>query len=152
MMEALQGDFGLYGGAIVICFLAGLIPIINTEIYLITASTVLVTSPMQLPLIVLLGATSQMVAKVLLYFTAAGALKLPTGRYQAKIDKARERIERWRDKPKWILFVSALLGLPPFYVVSLLAGALGIRLPTFCAIGLLGRVLRFGIIVALPWL
>jgi len=151
-METLQGDYGLYGGAIIICFLAGLIPLINTEIYLVTASTVLVTSPAQLPVIVLLGAASQMVAKVLLYFTAAGALRLPTGRYQAKIDKARERIEKWRDKPKWILFVSATLGLPPFYVISLLAGALGIRLPTFCAIGLLGRVLRFGVIVAIPWL
>jgi membrane protein YqaA with SNARE-associated domain len=147
VIESLQGDLGLYGATFVICFIGGLVPIVNCEVYLAVAVTQWMTSPVQIPAIVLLASTGQMVAKLLLYLTAAGALKLPTGRYQAKLEKARDRIERWRSKPKWILFVSASLGLPPFYVISLLAGAFGIKLPAFLVIGFAGRVLRFTVIV-----
>lgn len=52
-------------------------------------------------------------------------------------------VERWQGKPLTLLFVSAVTGLPPFYVVSLLAGILEIRLKWFIAIGLIGRILRF---------
>jgi membrane protein YqaA with SNARE-associated domain len=153
LIETLQGDLGLYGATFVICFIGGLVPVVNCEVYLTLAVTQWMTSPAQIPAIVLLASTGQMVAKLLLYLTAAGALKLPTGRYQAKLEKARVRIERWRSKPKWILFVSASLGLPPFYVISLLAGAFGIKLPAFLVIGLAGRVLRFTVIVVgLSWL
>jgi membrane protein YqaA with SNARE-associated domain len=147
VIESLQGDLGLYGATLVICFIGGLVPIVNCEIYLAVATTQWMTSQAQVPAVVLLASTGQMAAKLLLYLTAAGALKLPTGRYQAKLEKVRDRIERWRSKPKWILFVSASLGLPPFYVISLLAGAFGIKLPAFLVIGLAGRVLRFTVIV-----
>ena len=45
----------------------------------------------------------------------------------------------------WIR-ATAALGWPPFYGVSLLAGALKINVATFLSLGLIGRVVRFGVL------
>jgi len=84
-----------------------------------------------------------------------------TGRFKTAVtyppatDKSappKADFDRWRDRPRWVLWASATFGLPPFYIISLLAGALEIRLRTFCVIGMTGRVLRFSALVALCWL
>ena len=143
---------GLYAGTFIVCFLAGLIPLINAELFLVVVALAAVSSPAPLPAIVLLAALGQMAAKVVLYYAALGMLELPSGKRKAKIEKARARIEKWRHKPKMVLAVSATLGLPPFYLVSLAAGALKIRLRTFFAIGMAGRIVRFAVIIASAWL
>jgi membrane protein YqaA with SNARE-associated domain len=143
---------GLYAGTFVVCLLAGLIPLINAEIYLIGLIGVgAVSSPRSLPAIVLLAALGQMVAKIILYYAALGMFELPSGRHKAKIEAARARMEKWRDKPTWVLAVSSTTGLPPFYLVSLAAGALKIRLRTFLTIGMIGRVVHFSVVVAIAW-
>jgi membrane protein YqaA with SNARE-associated domain len=144
-------DLGVYGGTFIVCFLAGLIPFINAEVWLLLVVTTMIASPAPLPAVVVLAAAGQMVAKVLLFYAARGAIAVPTGRYKVAIEKARTKVEAWRGKPKWVLWASSTLGLPPFYVISLLAGVLDIRLRTFCMIGMAGRVMRFGVIVALMW-
>ena len=50
---------------------------------------------------------------------------------------------RWRDKPLLVTFASAVIGLPPFYLVTLVAGVAGLRLRTFLWLGTLGRAIRF---------
>jgi membrane protein YqaA with SNARE-associated domain len=137
---------GVYAGTFVVCFLAGLIPLINAELWLI-AVTLMIASPAGLPAIVVLAALGQMVAKVLLYYAALGAVKLPGRWLDERLARARAQLDRWRDRPRYVLWASATLGLPPFYVISLLAGALEIRLRTFCVIGMTGRVIRFSLLV-----
>ena len=51
-----------------------------------------------------------------------------------------------------LIGISAFTGLPPFYLVSVAAPALGVPFRTFLAVGLAGRLLRFGVLVALPLL
>jgi membrane protein YqaA with SNARE-associated domain len=46
--------------------------------------------------------------------------------------------------------ISAFAGLPPFYLVSIAAPALGVSFRTFLAVGLAGRLLRFAALVTLP--
>ena len=60
------------------------------------------------------------------------------------------RLEHWRerthDRPvvaSLFVFVSAATGVPPFAILSVLAGQLRMNLPLFLAIGLVGRWLRF---------
>jgi membrane protein YqaA with SNARE-associated domain len=148
---SLLATFGLYLGTYVVCLLAGLIPLINAEVYLVGVTLWAVRSPAQLPAIVVLASLGQMTAKVILYYTAAGAMRLPRGRYQARLEAARDRIERWRHRPLWVLAVSSTLGLPPFYLVSLAAGAMRIRMRTFLAIGTAGRLVHFAVVVAIAW-
>jgi len=150
-VDSIGGELGIYVGTFVVCFLAGLIPLINAELWLL-AVTLMIASPAPLPAVVVLAAAGQMLAKVLLYYAAQGVIDLPTGRFAARVEKARAKIEKWKERPRWVLWASSILGLPPFYVISLLAGALKIRLRTFVMIGMTGRVLRFSVLVAVFWL
>ena len=67
MTEQLLHSFGLYGATLAVCFIAGLVPFVNAEVFLFVASAKLVSSPHQLPMIVALAAIGQMLAKVILY-------------------------------------------------------------------------------------
>jgi membrane protein YqaA with SNARE-associated domain len=149
-VDTLGAELGIYAGTLVICFVSGLVPFVNAEAWLV-AVTLLVANAAPLPAVVALAAIGQMAAKSLLYFTALGALRLPTGRYRDKVDKARAALERWKRRPNLLLFTSASVGLPPLYVTTLLAGGLGYRFRSFLAIGTLGRAARFAVIVALAW-
>jgi membrane protein YqaA with SNARE-associated domain len=49
-----------------------------------------------------------------------------------------------------LVFASASVGLPPFYIMSVAAGAARMNLAWFIVLGSLGRLIRFGVIVAVP--
>lgn len=49
-----------------------------------------------------------------------------------------------------VLFLSATLGVPPFYVTPILAGLLRISFPLFFVCGFSGRFLRFGAVYGCP--
>jgi membrane protein YqaA with SNARE-associated domain len=49
-----------------------------------------------------------------------------------------------------VVFVSSLVGFPPFYLVSVAAGALEMAFGPFLALGSVGRLLHFGVIAWLP--
>jgi membrane protein YqaA with SNARE-associated domain len=55
----------------------------------------------------------------------------------------QEAAQRRRLAVDSIVFVSASVGLPPFAVISLLAGQVGMSLPRFLVIGSVGRLIRF---------
>lgn len=152
MTHDLLTALGLYGATLVVCFLAGLIPIVNAEVFLVGVSIWAVKSPDQLPAIILLAAVGQMLAKVILYYAGMGMFELPTGRWKERIDKARAKLTRWEKQPYLVYASSASLGLPPLYLTTFAAGALRINFTLFCLIGLLGRIARFSVIVIIPWL
>lgn len=142
---------GIYGGTFIVCVLSGLIPFVNAELFLIGLIRLTVDRSDQLPGIVIAAALGQMAAKVGLYYAGQGLLELPRGRYRAKVEKVRAKIDQWKTKPYLIYAISALVGLPPFYLTVLAAGAMKIRFSAFLAIGLAGRLVRFAIIVAFTW-
>jgi membrane protein YqaA with SNARE-associated domain len=142
---------GIYGGTFVVSIIAGLVPVVNAEVFLVGLVRLAVDRPTQLPMIVVMAAVGQMVAKLGLYYVGRGMMELPRGRYKAKIIAARARLEQWRSRPYLVYAASSLFGLPPFYLTVLAAGALRIRLPAFLAIGLAGRLIRFAVLVALTW-
>jgi membrane protein YqaA with SNARE-associated domain len=150
--EDLLAALGVYGGTLVVCFIAGLVPLVNAELFLVGISALVIRSPAQLPAIVVLAAIGQMTAKVVLYYMGVGMFELPRGRWRERFERARARVERWKKRPYAIYAVSATLGLPPFYLVSLVAGVLRINFTLFCLIGLAGRTARFAVVVAIPWL
>lgn len=143
MVDSLVAALGIYAAALVIGVLSGLVPLINGEVALIVV--VLATGKLGPALaLAVLVAAGQMIAKIVLYQTARGASELrPDSKLGRRIAHARERIARWNDKPLLVTFVSAITGLPPFYLVTLLAGALGVRFRTFLVLGIIGRVVRF---------
>jgi membrane protein YqaA with SNARE-associated domain len=148
----LREILGIYGGTFAVAIIAGLVPFINTEVFLVWLVRSAVDSSAQLAPIVIIASIGQMIAKIGLYFAGSGLLELPRGRYKHKIEIVRSKLDRWRTKPYFVYAISSVLGLPPFYLTVLAAGALHIRLKAFLAIGLTGRLIRFGVIVGLAWI
>lgn len=143
LLDSIVAALGIYTGTLVVGVLSGLIPIINGELFLIG---VVLLSGKLWPAIVLalLVAVGQMIAKFILYKMAHGATGLgKESRFGKKLAAAKTKVEKWKEKPLAITFISALTGLPPFYIVTLLAGALGVRFRTFLVLGIIGRVVRF---------
>ncbi len=143
MIDSIEATVGIYLATLIVSVLSGLVPVVNGELYLVAAILVADDPTIALVLAVLV-AVGQMIAKIGLYHAALGATRLGrTTRLGAKLERAQELAQRWRNKPLTVLFVSAVTGLPPFYLVSLLAGVLRIRFVTFVVLGLVGRVIRF---------
>lgn len=131
--------FVALSGAVV----SSLVPVVNAELLLMGLA---LATPAAAPLLVVVMAAGQMVGKSVL-FLGGGRLTRSTlgGRL------ARWRLDgRTRRAGAPLIGISAFTGLPPFYLVSVAAPALGVPFRTFLVLGLAGRLLRFGVLVALP--
>lgn len=129
---------------------SAVIPVINIEIYLLGASA-LAPREMVIPLVVA-GTLGQVIGKIALYYAGTGALRLPGKRLQAALTRMNTQMQERPRTGGALVFVSATLGLPPYYVVTLAAGAAKMNLPMFLGVSLVGRLIRFAIVVAVPQL
>jgi membrane protein YqaA with SNARE-associated domain len=141
---------GLYGGTYVVCLISGFIPIVNAELFLIWIS-LSISKPEFLP-VLLLASTGQMTAKVVMYFSGKGVIKISKKRYEKKIAEIEAKMKKWESKIDIFIFLSAFTGFPPFYVVAVLSGMTNVNFVRFCIAGLLGRTLRFGLVMYFPQL
>jgi len=133
-----------------VAVLSAVIPVVNIEIYLLGASA-LAPRHMVIPLIVA-GTLGQVIGKIALYYAGSGALKIPGKRLQGALQRMNTQMQERPRMGSALVFVSATLGLPPYYVVTLAAGAARMNLPVFLAVSLVGRLIRFTIVVAVPQL
>jgi membrane protein YqaA with SNARE-associated domain len=131
-----------------VAFVSGFVPFVNIEAYLVAA--VVFGGASSSASLAAASAIGQMAAKSLLYFSGRGILRLPFHRHVKRMDEIRDRLTRHAGHSGALLFVSALAGFPPFYVVSILAGALRLPFALFLSTGLLGRFVRFGLFVVFP--
>jgi membrane protein YqaA with SNARE-associated domain len=76
-------------------------------------------------------------------------IRLPRGKRRQDVEALRARVERWRSKDLLVLF-SAATGLPPFYLLSILAGSLRFPFARFAAAGFAGRIVRFAVVMSVP--
>ena len=148
----LVAQVGPYAATVVVAFVSGLIPFINIELYLV-AIAALASGSYPLWSLGAVAGAGQMGAKSLLFWGGgAVARKRAERKYsQDRIEQLRHRMARMNP---WVLigttFVSALVGVPPFIVVSPLAGAVGMKFWRFFLTGLIGRGLRLIIIAESP--
>jgi membrane protein YqaA with SNARE-associated domain len=134
-----------YLATFAMAFVSGLVPFVNAEAGLFSYS--LLDSGPDALLVVLAATLGQMTAKTLIFLSGRGAVRLPWRRGRADFEAVAAKLSAGRSL---ILFLSASLGLPPFYVVSLAAGVLKVPLAVFLATGLSGRFLRFAFVFYLP--
>jgi membrane protein YqaA with SNARE-associated domain len=122
---------------------SSLVPVVNAELLLMGLA---LATPAAAPLLVVVMAAGQMVGKSVLFL---GGGRLTRSSLGGRL--ARWRLDgRTRRAGAPLIGISAFTGLPPFYLVSVAAPALGVSFRTFLAVGLAGRLLRFGVLVALP--
>lgn len=137
---------------LLIGFASALVPLINIEAYLgVRASLASVDS---LWLLSLVAAVGQILGKLVWYYIGASALSWGWVRRRVEKPKNLARLELWRrrthDRPVLaaaLVWVSAFTGFPPFAVLAVLAGQLRMSLTLFVVVGLLGRWLRFAVVL-----
>jgi membrane protein YqaA with SNARE-associated domain len=85
-----------------------------------------------------------MSTKTLLYGVARWAPGRLPPRARAVLERASAALAARGGAGRSLVFASAAIGVPPFYGVSLAAGALKMRLQDFLVSGTAGRIIRFG--------
>jgi membrane protein YqaA with SNARE-associated domain len=148
VIESLQASGGIYVAMLVVAAVSGVFPLVNSEIALATIA-MSGASVGQLLVLAAIVAVGQTITHTTLYVSAHKLATLGEKRREklhARIERARAVVARWGDRTLLVLFSSATLGIPPMMLVAVVSGALGIRLRTFVAVGLVGRALRFAAI------
>ena len=124
------------------------LPLSPTEPALIAIAAV---SPPGLMLPLIIAATvGHMSGKALVYVGSQRAGEWLPAKYAQAMERARPRMARRRRSQYLMVAVSGMLGLPPFYGVTVLCGVLRIPFAGFVLAGSVGRGLRFGALVAMP--
>jgi membrane protein YqaA with SNARE-associated domain len=142
---------GYCGGSFAVGLVSGLVPVVNTEAYLLMI-VALAPHGVAVPAVVFVT-LGQMLAKALLYLAGTGALRSRfVSARSERLAGLQRRLSTMQAGPTAVLFSSALTGIPPFYLVSIAAGSLRYSLARFLLVGGSGRLLRFAAIVALPGL
>ncbi|MBI4410725.1 MAG: VTT domain-containing protein [Gemmatimonadetes bacterium] len=133
-----------------VAVLSGFVPVVNTELYLIGVAAL---APLgAVPVLVLSATLGQMAAKSAMYLVGRGALTLPFLRRQQRLSRVQQQLRDRSDRVSLFVFVSASLGFPPFYIVSVACGMLEVAFSAFFTAGLLGRLVRFAFFASLPQL
>ena len=135
-----------------ICVVSALVPLVNAEAYL--GGVAILGSGVGIWALSAVAAIGQMVGKVVWYFVGASSLRWRWVRRRVEAPSWQARYATWQRRTRgspWLVgglvFASALVGLPPFAVISVLAGQLAVPLPLFVVAGLVGRWLRFAAVL-----
>lgn len=136
-------DLSVLLGAAAACLAGGVLPWINAEIAVVSAS-LLLPEPV-VPALVALCAAGQMTAKCGLY----GVTRWAPHRLPLRARKLLDRVDRYRDRRGLLavaVFSGALVAVPPFYLVTLACGVLRVPFAVFAVAGLLGTSVRYGLL------
>ena len=141
-----MGELSLFVGAGLTCLLGGVFPWINAE--LVVVGTALLLPPAGLPALVLGCATGQMAAKAGVY----GLSRVAPDRLPERLRRLLSRTEHLRGSGRAMaltVLASALVSLPPFYLVTIASGVMRLPFALYAFLGLLGTTTRYAF---LAWL
>jgi membrane protein YqaA with SNARE-associated domain len=123
---------------------SALLPWVNAEIILF-AFAAKATTKVALFAFVIVATTGQMVGKSVLFWSSRGTLGtgLRATRASEALDKLTAKLAGHEWRTHGFVFLSSVVGIPPFYLVTIAAGTLGVNFLLFCAFGSMGRLARF---------
>jgi membrane protein YqaA with SNARE-associated domain len=142
----------------VVCIASALLPVINAEAYLGGISVL--SNHQSLSLVAATAAFGQTVGKTGFFLLGRKSLAWPWFVRRTSSPKWQQRLARWQQRTRdnsWLaaalLALSAVVGLPPLAVLSVLAGQLKVPLSLFVVVCFAGRTLRFASVLGLvAWL
>jgi membrane protein YqaA with SNARE-associated domain len=133
---------------LVVACVSSLLPISPVEALLLGLSAA-VPAPLLLP-VAALATVGHMAAKTLVYLGSRGAEPAVPARHRAALQRVRALLLRRRRVQLLTVLVSAIGGVPPFYLVTVCSGVLRLPLRDFLVAGTVGRGLRFAALALLP--
>jgi membrane protein YqaA with SNARE-associated domain len=140
-----------------VCLVSALIPLVNAEAYLVALGVA--TDPAGLWLIAFVAGLGQTAGKLIWYEVGRRALTWSFTRRKMSNPKAQRLRKLWHDRLEArpvvsgsVLFLAASVGIPPLFVMAVVAGQLEINRVWFTIIVLVGRTLRFAAVLGgLAW-
>lgn len=138
----------LFAIIVCVCFVSGFLPFIGTEVYL--AIIAIKLSHEQVLPIAIAAASGLMLAKCLIYSMGYGAISLLPKQKKDKLQAFQKKYHKNLLEKKSLLLTSALVGVPPLYVINILCGIFKTRFLKFVSIAFMGTLIRFLFIVSLP--
>jgi membrane protein YqaA with SNARE-associated domain len=134
--------------AIVGAAVGSVLPLSPTEPFLLALAAV---APRHLAIpLALLATVGHMSGKTLVYAGGRRADRVLSARHQRAVDRAGASMRRAPAAQSLVTLVSGATGLPPFYGVTVLSGALRVPFGRYFLFGTIGRAARFGALVLLP--
>ena len=129
--------------------LSALLPWLNAEVLMLSAMPIAAAHGMVSSLVfaVTLG---QMIGKSIMYWLSRNASGAHARRFHGAVERWRSHFEEHPRSTLGLVLVSALLGFPPFYAVSIAAGAFKMRFGRFLTVGSIGRLAHFALLALLP--
>ncbi|MBP1597756.1 MAG: hypothetical protein H6Q05_3133 [Acidobacteria bacterium] len=140
-------SLGMWGFGLSI--VSALVPWVNGEVIMLSLAAV-ASSPVEVAGLVLLTSAGQMVGKCVLYWAGRGVIPLRTTCIGGKAAAWRLKFDQSPSRPVALVFVSSALGIPPFYLITLLAGTFRMPFGRFIGVGMCGRLVRFGLLACIP--
>ena len=141
------GTAALWAATFLFALGSGLVPFVfNTELYILGVAVLTDASPAA---IIALMTAGQMLGKFAVYEAGRGSLNVKWIQRRAT-SKAAAAFARRPANGFVTLALSSVTGVPPFYAVSFMAGALRLPAAAFLAIGTTGRVIRFTAVFLFP--
>ena len=149
-MEWVQSglEHGGYFTLALLSFLSAVFPVISAELAVVGVGAGM--SNANLLLLVLAATIGQMLGKSAMYWLGRRGSALAQGRYAEAMEKWGHRFRGSSKSVNGLVFLSSASGLPPFYVISTLAGAFRTSFVAFLLVGTAGRALRFAAVGMFP--
>ena len=120
---------------------SSLIPLVNAEA-LVMATALAVPSEQGL-LVVASVTLGQVAGKVVLYRGGEGIGNAAVSGKSQRAHAMARRLEGKQGRLPLAFFASASIGLPPLYIMALVAGIARMPMPTFLGLCFVGRFIRF---------
>jgi membrane protein YqaA with SNARE-associated domain len=136
----------------VVAIVSALLPWVNAELMLLAVAAPL-TSVADLLVVVLAVTAGQVCGKSALYWIARRTSSNATnGRFGRAVDRWREACDTRQRSAQTMMMLSAVFGLPPFYVTTVAAGALRVGFDRFLMAAIVGRLLHFAAVALVPFM
>lgn len=134
-------EHGAYVTLAVVSFVSAIFPVVNAELAMVGLVAAL-PNPNLLPLVAV-ATGAQMAGKSMMYWLGRRGGRLTTGRYARAMERWGHRFRGSSWGVGALVFVSSVSGLPPFYLISTLAGAFRTSFASFLVVGSAGRFVHF---------
>jgi membrane protein YqaA with SNARE-associated domain len=142
-----------------VSFVSALFPLVNAEAFLAWVAT---RDSVSLALAAAVAAVGQVAGKLIWYYAGLRTVESEWMRRKLAKSKREQTLATWQarthDRP-WaaglLVFAAAFVGLPPYLAVAAIAGLLGVGVRLFVVTGVVGRFLRFWLVLelaSLSWL
>lgn len=136
-----------------VSFVSALFPLVNAEAFLAWVAT---QQGATLVVAAALAAVGQVAGKLVWYFAGLRTVRSEWMHRKLAKSRAEQTLATWQarthERP-WaagtLVFAAAFVGLPPYLAVAAVAGLLGVGVRLFVLTGLVGRFLRFWLVLQL---